>query len=114
MKRTGKILLFSLVCVVIRIILAFLAYFISMEFDNFKIPLAILFIAMAIGFIYNDLYGKPKGAFGSDRYWSGITHGVFYLIAAICLFYSPELTLGILLTDVIFGITTVSIHYSKN
>jgi hypothetical protein len=112
MNKTGKILLFSFVCVVIRIFLAISAYFISMEFDNFKIPLAALLISMGVGLIYNHLYGNPKGVAGSDRYWNGIVHGILYILASICLFYSPELTLGILLLDVIYGIVTVAVHYS--
>lgn len=112
LSKTNKILLFSFVCVIVRLFLAILAYFISMEHQKFILPLSILFVSMAIGLIYNDLIKKPKGAFGSDRYWSGIVHGVFYILAAIALFYSPEITLGILLMDLLFGIITVAVHYS--
>lgn len=99
--------LFYSVCVPTRLLMAFAGY----KFRDHKILLSIISMLIAVGFIYNDIINK-KGFFGSDRYWSGIKHALFYLLFATMLFIVPDYAWIVLVLDVLFGTFVYASHYS--
>jgi uncharacterized membrane protein len=113
LSTNKKILLFLGACVPLRLCLTFGAYKLGNEYNDhtkLKMLVAVVAVLIAIGFVYNG-QTKEYGAFGSKRYWSGISHGIFYTLFAITLFVSPEHAWIILLIDLFFGLGTVSDHY---
>lgn len=101
--------LFYGVCIPTRLLIAFGGY----KFRDYKLLLSIISIIIAIGFIYNDIT-KKKGFFGSDRYWSGITHAIFYLLFAGMLFIYPDYAWMFLVLDVLFGVSVYVHHYLRD
>jgi phosphatidylserine synthase len=113
MDTSKKLSLFFGVCIPIRLLLVLGAYKLGNNYNGYnklKIVISIFAILAAIGFVYNG-QTKEYGAFGSKRYWSGISHAIFYTLFAITLFKYPEHAWLILLLDVFFGLGTVSDHY---
>jgi hypothetical protein len=107
MKTIDRIYTFSIICIGIRIALVLLIYFYPEPYW------AILTGLIALGFFKNIFYGKKKGFFGGNVYWSRDAHFINYAITTALLI--PENTRGFaylfLAIDVIEGYLTSALYY---
>lgn len=111
---TRNLIIFFLVCFVIRVLLVVGAYKIRtkpVDWINYLITTISLIISF--GFILNDIRGKEYGFFGSRRYWSGTFHGVMWIIFGILFSTVPRWAWVILLLDIVFGVCFVINFYKK-
>ena len=107
MNNFNKFLSF---CIPTRILLVALAFIVGNKYKSYSKILALLSILAALFFVINEYRGK-KGAFGSERYWSGKIHALLYTLFAITLLVSPKYAWILLVVDLIYGINTVLKHY---
>lgn len=103
MELKDRILLFSLVCIPVRLFLAWLSYRYTPVFPLIS---ALIGFAAGIGFIYQDRFGKNEGFFGGKVTWSRPVHAGFFLLFGAVSLWRPSRAYAVLLGDVAFGAAT--------
>lgn len=109
-----NLILFFLVCFVVRVLLVVGAYKLRTKpIDWINYLITSISLVVSFGFIYNDIRGKKCGFFGNPRYWSGVSHGIMWIIFAILFSTVPRWAWIILLLDIIVGVGFVINFYKK-
>jgi hypothetical protein len=115
MNVKERILLFLLLCIPIRLFLAFLGY----RLKDVKLRIfGIVMLVIGFSFLYLFLAKKRLDAQegGGKTWWSKyrIVHSIFYIIAGVLAIKNINYCWIPLVLDVIFGMTIFIIQHYKN
>lgn len=95
-------LLFFLVCIPVRLALAFASYKYSTSYPRLS---AFLGLLVAIGFARQHFAGDNKGGFGGEVTWNRLVHASFFLAFAVSSIMKGP-SYAILLANVAYGLFT--------
>lgn len=129
MNQYQRIILFFLICIPLRLYLAYWAIvihtvkhsetdwnnnllFFSVKRTNIKILLESLCLAIGLSFIYQFFKGNMIGGFGGKVWWGNLrlVHAFNYLAYAILSYNNIEFAYVPLLLDVIIGLIRFLVH----
>lgn len=115
METKKRILIFILVCVVFRLLLAYGAYLIHQNnFTYLRYALAIFFILTGINFLTFYLDKKFKyGGFGGPAYWKPYLpiHSMIYISFGLLFLMNYDKAYMLLVLDVLFGVGVFMNNY---
>lgn len=106
-----NLLLFIFICFPVRVSLVIGSYFIENESTITRTPFVIAAALVALGFFRAHYVDNPTGAFGGEKYWNSLAHGMLYVLYAIFLGIGTNVAYVVLGIDIIFGIINVMVNY---
>lgn len=112
MTKNNRILLFLILCIPIRLLLSYFAYYLQNKNINnlYKKILINLFsiisFLIGISFLYQYYLNRKIGFFGGEIYWSNfrLLHSFNYILFSILFLLNYKNSYLILLFDVILGL----------
>ena len=104
-----KLILFTLVCIPVRIGILLLVYYFPRR------ETSALTWLIGLGFLYRSLAPTPKGIFKTKVYWSRPFHACTYILCSILLLIeeTQKYAYTVLIADISLGFITVWNHYKN-
>ena len=114
LSELQRIGLFLTVCILARLLLAYLAKYIAVdsEYKNFKFALDIICFGIGVSFIYQYFKGNKVDVFGGKVWWGDLRliHACNYLAYSYLSYNNVAWAYLVLVFDVIIGLTGFLMH----
>jgi len=88
-----------------------IAFYVGNRYPFMVYPIILLSLMISFGFLYQDYVKNDIGAFGSKVYWNRKLHSFLFFLFALCMYFVPNYAYFLLIIDLIYGISTIFIHY---
>jgi hypothetical protein len=113
----GVLWKFALLCVPIRLLIVFVAWF-GMRWKGYNIvryALGVMGLMVGVGFLYLHVSGdRPLSVAGDKAWWNRLAHSLFYFAFGVRVLMGDKDAYLFLLADVVYGVGSFLVHHIGN